>query len=77
MIVSKGIKVGTLLRWSGHHVIWLLAFVGSIAALYHFNLIAINCIIKLNIVVTWNHYPFAGTVSATIGVAHVYADIHI
>ncbi|MEZ5171976.1 MAG: bestrophin family ion channel [Bacteroidia bacterium] len=40
MIVSKGIKVGTLLKWSGHHVIWLLAFVGSIAALYHFNLIA-------------------------------------
>lgn len=42
MIVSKGISIGKLLKWSGHHVIWLLALMGGIATLYHFGYISVN-----------------------------------
>ncbi len=42
MIVTKGISIGKLLRWSGHHVIWLLTMMGGIAALYYFEIISFN-----------------------------------
>jgi len=42
MIVTKGISFGKLLKWSGHHVVWLSAFVGGISALYHYQIISIN-----------------------------------
>jgi len=41
MIVTKGISLGKVLTWTGHHVLWLLVFMGIIAALYHFQLITI------------------------------------
>jgi len=39
MIVTKGIKFTTLLKWTGFNFIWLMIFMGAIAALYHFELI--------------------------------------
>jgi hypothetical protein len=36
MIVSKGISIIKLLKWSGHHVLWLLAFMTAVAFLYHY-----------------------------------------
>jgi putative membrane protein len=39
MIVTKGIGVKSLLRWTGHHVVWLLVLMTSIALLYQFELI--------------------------------------
>jgi len=35
MIITKNIKIGRLIRWSGHHIVWLMAFMGSIALMYH------------------------------------------
>lgn len=40
MIVSKSISLSSLLKWSGPHIVWLLIFVGGIAALYDNNLIS-------------------------------------
>lgn len=37
MVVSKGINLMRLLRWTGPHIVWLLAFMGSVAFLYHNN----------------------------------------
>lgn len=42
MIITKGIKFSTLVKWTGPHILWLLAFMGSVAALYHFDYIIIN-----------------------------------
>ena len=42
MIISKGISFFKLIKWSGHHVLWLLSLMASIAALYHFNIINVN-----------------------------------
>jgi putative membrane protein len=42
MIVSKGISFVKLIKWSGHHIVWLLALMSSITALYHFNIINVN-----------------------------------
>ena len=42
MIVSKGIGLKRLLQWSGPHMIWLLALMAAIAALYFFGLIAFH-----------------------------------
>lgn len=39
MIVTKGIKFNRLLKSSAHHILWLTVLMGSIATLYHFNLI--------------------------------------
>lgn len=40
MIVSKGIKFGTFIRWTGPHFLWLMAYTGGIALLYHFDFIS-------------------------------------
>ena len=42
MIVTKGINIYSLVQWTGHHVAWLLTLMGSIAALYYFNIISIT-----------------------------------
>ena len=42
MIVTKGISLSSLIKWTGHHIAWLFILMGGIAALYHFNLISIN-----------------------------------
>lgn len=34
MIVTKDISFGRLMKWSGHHLIWLTAFMGGVAYLY-------------------------------------------
>lgn len=34
MVVSRGIRLKTLLKWSGGHIIWLLALMGGVALLY-------------------------------------------
>ena len=39
MIVTKNISFGKLLKWSGHHVVWLLALMTAVAALYHFKIL--------------------------------------
>lgn len=39
MIVTKGIKFSTLMRMSGHHFVWLLAFTGAVAAGYHYKIL--------------------------------------
>ena len=42
MIVTKGIRLKNLIKFSGHHVVWLLAVMGGIATLYYFNIISVN-----------------------------------
>jgi len=42
MIVTKGISIGNLIKWTGLHIIWLFIMMGSIAALYHFNVFTVS-----------------------------------
>ena len=42
MIVTKGIDFRKTLIWTGHHIIWLLGYMGMIAAVYHYNLLTIG-----------------------------------
>lgn len=42
MIVTKGISFGNILKWTWHHIAWLILFMGIIAALYYFKIISIN-----------------------------------
>jgi len=42
MIVTKGISIGSLLKWTAHHIVWLLALMGAIAALYYFGIIYVK-----------------------------------
>ncbi len=42
MLVTKSISVVKIIKWSGPHIIWLLAFMGSVAALYYFKLLSIS-----------------------------------
>jgi len=42
MIITKGISIGKLIKWTGHHAVWLVLLMGGIAALYHFNIIEVN-----------------------------------
>jgi len=39
MIVTKNISFVRLMKMTGHHFLWLIPLMGSIATLYHFNLI--------------------------------------
>ena len=41
-ITTKEISIRKIISWSGHHILWLLLLMGSIATLYHFNIIRIN-----------------------------------
>jgi putative membrane protein len=40
MLVSKGINIIKIIKWSGHHIVWLLVLMGGIAALYYFGIIS-------------------------------------
>jgi len=42
MIVTKDISLRRLIRWSAHHILWLLFLMGSIAFLYQFGYISIK-----------------------------------
>jgi len=42
MIVTKSISLKNLILWTSTHILWLSIFMGSIAALYHFNIISVN-----------------------------------
>lgn len=42
MIVTRNIDLKRLLQWSGHHFVWLTAFVGGVAALYYYKILVIN-----------------------------------
>lgn len=39
MVIAKNITLLKLLQWSGHHLVWLTAFVGSVALLYYFEIL--------------------------------------
>ncbi len=41
MIVTKGISIAKLIKWTGHHIVWLTALMGAIVALYHYQIISI------------------------------------
>jgi len=42
MIITKGIKFSSLVKWTGPRVLALLVFVGTIATLYHFKILTID-----------------------------------
>ncbi len=42
MLVTKGISIFKLIKWTAHHFAWLFVLVGSIAAMYHYNLIEVS-----------------------------------
>lgn len=42
MIVTKGINFSSLITWTGHHALWLLSFMATIASLYYFQIISLN-----------------------------------
>ncbi|MDX1350970.1 MAG: bestrophin family ion channel, partial [Putridiphycobacter sp.] len=42
MIVTKRMPLISLIKWSGHHIVWLSVLVGSIASLYSFNIITLS-----------------------------------
>ncbi|WP_044208475.1 bestrophin family protein [Flammeovirga sp. OC4] len=42
MIISKSIGLKKLIQWSGVHMLWLLIFMTSVAALYYFKVIEIS-----------------------------------
>jgi len=42
MVVTKGISLSNLLKWTAHHIVWLILLMTVIALLYHFNIISVN-----------------------------------
>lgn len=42
MIVTKGISIGNIIKWTGVHIAWLLCVMALAAILYHYNLITIS-----------------------------------
>lgn len=42
MIITKSLGLKNLLKWSMHHIIWLLALMGGVAALYYFKLLSFH-----------------------------------
>ncbi|MFK8037267.1 MAG: bestrophin family protein [Crocinitomicaceae bacterium] len=56
MVVAKGISIGRLIKWSGHHVIWLLILMSGIATLYYFEI--------LNFSIPWLPLSVIGTAVA-------------
>ncbi|WP_282036586.1 bestrophin family protein [Saccharicrinis aurantiacus] len=42
MIVKRGMNLKQAMKWSGHHVIWLLLWSSSVAFLYVYNLIEVK-----------------------------------
>jgi len=42
MIITKNLNFVKILKWTGIHIIWLIAFMSFIASLYYFKIIDIN-----------------------------------
>jgi len=42
MIITKGISLGNFIKWGSPTIAWLIALMGGIAALYHFEIIAFS-----------------------------------
>lgn len=42
MIVTRGISIDKIIKWTAHHIIWLSLLMGSIAALYYFDILDIH-----------------------------------
>lgn len=42
MVIAKTMGLGRLIKWSGHHIIWLLVLMSGIATLYYYELIRIS-----------------------------------
>lgn len=42
MLVTKGINVFKVIKWTGHHIVWLVALMGAFTALYHYDIINIS-----------------------------------
>ncbi|GAB5554295.1 MAG: bestrophin family ion channel [Saprospiraceae bacterium] len=42
MIITKNISFKSIIVWTGGHIIWLLLFMGAVAALYYFEIISIS-----------------------------------
>ncbi len=42
MIITKNIKLSSLIRWTGHHITWLLVGSTTIALLYKYEIISFN-----------------------------------
>jgi putative membrane protein len=42
MIVTKEISIGKLIKWTAHHILWLLSLMGGISTLYYFKIIDVN-----------------------------------
>ena len=42
MVITKGISLSSLLKWTGPHILWLLAVMGGVAFLYEKGLITIS-----------------------------------
>ncbi|MFT6685882.1 MAG: putative membrane protein [Bacteroidia bacterium] len=42
MVITKGISISSFIKWSAHHIVWLLVLMSSVAARYHFELISIS-----------------------------------
>ncbi len=53
MIITRGIKFINVLKWSGPHMLWLLAFMSSIALLYNYGIV--------NIALPWLPVSVIGT----------------
>ncbi len=56
MIVSKGVSLINIIKWSWVHIVWLLLFSGGIATLYYFNF--------LDIIIPWLPISVIGTAVA-------------
>lgn len=42
MLITKGIGLSKLLKWTGFHIIWLVVLMTGIASLYRFGIITVN-----------------------------------
>lgn len=42
MIITKSVSFKSVLKWSGHHIVWLLSLMAAIATAYKFNIIRIT-----------------------------------
>ena len=56
MIVSKGLHISKLIKWSGHHILWLTLVMSFAVLLYHFGWI--------NFVIPWLPVSVIGTAVA-------------
>ncbi len=56
MIVSKGLHISKLIKWSGHHIVWLTLVMSFTVLLYHFGWI--------NFVIPWLPVSVIGTAVA-------------